>query len=122
MNPTHPAHTRGVSVPALPPPPEIKTHLATHQTLTFGDYRRPSILERCVLTLAAIGPVGWKAFNVFRKMRQTWSKVLVAVVAPAVAWVVRSIIAYFYRHVFSGRYKHVHIPCIEKALLQSAQG
>lgn len=55
-----------------------------------------------MLTLAATGPVGWKAFHVFRKMRQTWSKVLVALVAPVVAWIMRSFIAYIYRQVSSG--------------------
>eukprot|EP00752_Nemacystus_decipiens_P003163 g2927.t1 len=69
------------------------------ETLTFGDYRRPTILERCVLTLAAIGPVGWKAFHVFRKMQRTWSKVLVALIAPALAGIVRSFIAFFYREI-----------------------
>lgn len=67
------------------------------QTLTFGDYRHPSLLERCVLALAAVGPVGWKAFSTFRKLRRTWAKVAVAVVAPAVAWVVRSALGYIYR-------------------------
>ncbi|CAM9911781.1 unnamed protein product [Ectocarpus sp. 8 AP-2014] len=67
------------------------------ETLTFGDYRRPSLLEHCVLTLAAVGPVGWKAFSTFRKLRRTWAKVAVAVVVPAVAWVVRSVLGYLYR-------------------------
>jgi len=67
------------------------------QTLTFGDYRRPSLLERCVLTLAAIGPVGWKAFTAFRSARRTLSKALVVLLAPGIAWIVRSVIAYFYR-------------------------
>lgn len=52
-----------------------------------------------MLTLAAIGPVGWKAFHTLRKMRRTWSKVVVALVVPGVAWIVRSFIAYFYRQV-----------------------
>ncbi|CAM9632289.1 unnamed protein product, partial [Hapterophycus canaliculatus] len=69
------------------------------QTLTFGNYRRPSLLERCAIALAAVGLVGWKALLVFRKMRRTWSKIAVAVVAPGVAWILRSFIAYFYREI-----------------------
>ncbi|CAM9340594.1 unnamed protein product, partial [Ectocarpus sp. 8 AP-2014] len=69
------------------------------EMLTFGDYRRPSLLEHCVLTLAAVGPVGWKAFSTFRKLRRTWAKVAVAVVVPAVAWVVRSVLGYLYREI-----------------------
>eukprot|EP00903_Cladosiphon_okamuranus_P007579 g7352.t1 len=69
------------------------------ETLTFGDYRRPTLLERFLLTLAAFGPVGWKAFHMLRKRRRAWSKVVVALVAPAVAWIVRSFTAYFYREI-----------------------
>lgn len=88
---------------ALRPPPRVSLSAPSNapppkqQTLTFGDYRRPSLLERCVLALAAVGPVGWKAFSTFRKLRRTWAKVAVAVVAPAVAWVVRSVLGYLYR-------------------------
>ncbi|CAM9654898.1 unnamed protein product, partial [Ectocarpus fasciculatus] len=69
------------------------------ETLRFGDYRRPSLLERCVLTLAAVGPVAWKAFSTFRRLRRTWDKGAVAVVAPAVSWVVRSVLGYLYREI-----------------------
>ncbi|CAM9245509.1 unnamed protein product [Scytosiphon promiscuus] len=69
------------------------------KTLTFGNYRRPSLLERCTIALAAVGLVGWKALFAFRRMRRTWSKVAVAVVAPGIAWILRSFIAYFYREI-----------------------
>lgn len=96
-------HTRLVHLSLrkhLLPRPLNSSNTRCHtQALTFGDYRRPTILERCLLTLAAIGPVGWKAFCVLRSMRRTWSKVVVALVAPGLAWIVRSFIAYFYRQV-----------------------
>lgn len=113
---------------AVPCPPSSNTSVfpPAHQTLTFGDYRRPTILERCLLTLAAVGPVGWQAFHVLRKTRRAWSKVVVALVAPAVACIVRSFIAYFYRQVTHGSrltswmYMQAGSLC-RKALVQIAQ-
>lgn len=67
------------------------------KTLTFGDYRRPSIAERAAITLATFGAIAWKAVSLFRTRQRTWSKVAVAVVAPCLAWLVRSITSYFYK-------------------------
>lgn len=67
------------------------------QTLTFGSYRRPRLTERAAITLAAFGTVGWKAFVMLRRTQRTWSRVGVAIVAPCLAWLLRSVMSFLYK-------------------------
>lgn len=63
----------------------------------FGDYRKPSLAERAVITIAGVFPVAWQAVRMFRGMRRNWAKGTVVVVAPVLAWLLRSVLAYFYK-------------------------
>ncbi|CAM9804811.1 unnamed protein product [Ascophyllum nodosum] len=69
------------------------------KTLTFGDYRRPTLVERASIVLPSLGVVGWRAALAFRRARQTWHKVAVVVVAPWLALLLKSVVSYLYREI-----------------------
>lgn len=70
---------------------------AINQTVTFGDYRRPSLVERAAITVAGVFPIAWGAVRVFRGMRRNWAKGVVAVVAPVLAWLMHTLLTYLYK-------------------------
>ncbi|CAM9130941.1 unnamed protein product [Choristocarpus tenellus] len=67
------------------------------ETLKFGDYRRPSLVERSAITLASIGLVVWTALRWYRRLKQPLSRALLTLATAPMAWLMRATIMFSYR-------------------------